>query len=116
MSTAQFMPRIGSLEHRRLRLLMLALLVFAITMLIPQLALAKFDGSFSPDSAMVENVNTSLTAWWKSIAIWGMWISLAALIISILFFGGRFWWIPIATCLIFLFGESFINGVKGLMG
>lgn len=116
MNTYSFMPRYGTLEHRRIGFLLFAALLIAFAMLTPQVALAAFDGSFGPDKNMVTNVNKSFTDWWKTIAVWGMWISAFAVLLSVLVFGGKFWWIPVCTALICLFAESFINGVKGFMG
>lgn len=116
MHMTSFMPRYGSLEYRRLGVILMAVLIVALAMLVPDLAHAAFDGKFGPDAATVTNANSSFLAWWKAIAVWGLWISVAALVISVLFMGGRFWWVPVCVALICLFGESFVNGVKNLMG
>ena len=117
MTLTWFMPRYGTLEHRRLGSSLLALLVMVVALVVPDVVLAApFNGNFAPDTATVTNANSSFLAWWKAIAVWGLWISVAALVISVLFMGGRFWWVPVCVALICLFGESFVNGVKTLMG
>lgn len=116
MSTFAFMPRHGTQEHRRLGLVLLAVLLMAVALAIPEMAFAAFKGDFAPDQAMVDTTNKSFLAWWKAIAVWGLWISVAALVVSVLFLGGRMWYIPVGVALICLFGESFVNGVKTMMG
>lgn len=115
-----FMPRYGTIEYRRLGLIMLMIGLAALCLLIPELANAQsagtFSGDFGPDKDLVTNVDKSLLGWWKVAAVWGLWLSLAALFISVVFFGGRFWWVPLAAAFICLFGETFVNGAKNLMG
>lgn len=90
MHMTSFMPRYGSLEYRRLGVILMAVLIMALAMLAPDLAHAAFDGKFGPDTTTVTNANSSFLAWWKAIAVWGLWISVAALVISVLFMGGAF--------------------------
>lgn len=88
----------------------LFLMLFAIA--APQLAMAgTFNGNFGPDVDTVTNTNTSLQGWWRAIASWGLWLSLAAFFISVIFMGGRWWYIPIIVILICLFGEKAITQV-----
>ena len=115
MITNQHLLKYGTLEHRRMGMLLLMLLVFALTMAMPDTASA-FDGSFGPDQETVSNIENSMAAWWKSFATPAMWCSLAALAVSVIFFGGRLWGIPVVTALIFLSGEMIVNGVKSFMG
>lgn len=112
-----FMPRYGTVEYRRLGIFMLLLAVSALFLLIPELAMAQsFQGDFGPNKDITQNVDKSFLAWWKTVAGWGIWIAVAALAISVLFFGGRFWWVPLAFGGICLFGETVVNGIRGLMG
>lgn len=73
---------------------------------------AGFDGSFGPDKGLVTNTDSSLLAWWKAIAGWGLWVAIAFFLVSILFAGGKMWWIPVAIFLVCLFGEMTVSGVK----
>lgn len=115
MVLTNVMPRYGTREHQRLGVMLIALLAIAILMLMPDLAMA-FDGSFKPNAETQTNVDSSFKAWWRFIAVPGMWLSLGALLFTVLFMGGRGWYIPLAIAGIFMFGEMFINGVKSLMG
>lgn len=116
MDLTSFMPRYGTLQHRRLGLLMLSLLAIAIAMLLPDLAsAATFKGDFAPDQEIVEASQNSLKAWWKSLSIYGLWVSFGGLVISILFMGGRFWWVPVCVAIICLFAETLVTGVQNMM-
>lgn len=72
---------------------------------------APFNGTFGPDSGLVTNTSNSLKGWWKALATWGLWLSIAGFLFSILFAGGRWWWIPVAVFLICLFGEPAVTKV-----
>lgn len=64
-----------------------------------------FDGNFAPSDTLSKNTNSSLKGWFKTIASWGLWISIIWLIGSVLFMGGKVWYIPAIIILICLFGE-----------
>ncbi|MQT57895.1 hypothetical protein GHO41_11145 [Pseudomonas sp. FSL R10-0399] len=114
MVLTNVMPRYGQREHQRLGILLVALLAFAVFMLMPSMAFA-FDGTFKPDSATQTNVGTSFAAWWRFIAVPGLWLSLGGLVFTCLFMGMRGWYIPLALAGIFMFGEMAIKGVMSLM-
>lgn len=116
MVLTNVMPRYGTREHQRLGLLLIALFAIAILMLMPEFAYAAFDGTFKPDTKTQTNVDTSFAAWWRFIAVPGMWLSLGGLVFTVLFMGSRGWYIPLALAAIFMFGEMTIKGVKALMG
>lgn len=61
MVLTNVLPRYGQREHQRLGILLVALLAFAVFMLMPSMAFA-FDGTFKPDSATQTNVGTSFAA------------------------------------------------------
>lgn len=109
------MPTYGTREHQRLGLLLIALLAIAVCMLMPSAAYA-FDGTFKPDTGTQTNVKTSFAAWWRFVAVPGLWLSLGGLVFTCLFMGMRGWYIPLALAGIFMFGEMTINGVMSLMG
>ncbi|HDS1721813.1 hypothetical protein NPS53_09890 [Pseudomonas putida] len=115
MVLTNVMPRYGTREHQRLGILLVALLVLAVCMLMPSAAFAAFDGTFKPDTATQTNVDTSFAAWWRFIAVPGLWLSLGGLVFTCLFMGMRGWYIPLALAGIFMFGEMAIKGVKTLM-
>lgn len=109
------MPRYGTHEHKRLGMLLLATLVIAIAMLIPDLAFAAFTGSVTPSTTVGTNIDNSFKAWWKWIATPAFWVSMLWLAVCVLCFGSRGWQIPVILGVIFLFGEMVVNGLKALM-
>lgn len=115
MHNSLFLPRYGSLEHKRLGMMGLMTLIIAFFCLIPDLAMA-FTGDFTPNDKVVTAVDGSFKKWWKTIAIPAFWLSLAGLVISVIFMGGRGWYIPLSTAALFLFGEMLITGVQKMMG
>lgn len=115
MDLTNIMPRYGTREYQRLGIMLFALFAISVSMLTPDIAYAVFDGNFQPNSATVNNTNSSLVAWWKVISVWGMWAALLALAFSVLCMGGRLWYVPFALALIFMFGETLVNGLKNLM-
>lgn len=115
MVLTNVMPRYGTREHQRLGILLFAVLVLAVFMLMPSAAFA-FDGTFKPDTATQSNVDNSFAAWWRFIAVPGLWLSLGGLVFTCLFMGMRGWYVPLALAGIFMFGEMAIKGVKSLMG
>ena len=111
------MPRYGTLEYRRMGLFMLILGLVALCLLMPDLALAQgFDGNFAPDKDVVGNVDTSVSAWWKVAAKYGLWGSVFAFLFTIFVLKGAGWWIPVLVALVCLFGEMFVNGAHNMMG
>src|SRR5690554_2691902 len=110
------MPRYGTREHQRLGLMLIALLAVAVLMLMPDFAMAAFDGSFKPNAETQTNVDSSFRAWWRFLAVPGMWFAFGALLFTVMFMGARGWYIPLAVAGIFMFGEMVIDGVKSLMG
>lgn len=108
------MPRYGTREHQRLGILLVAMLIVAVFMLMPQMAFA-FDGSFKPDTETQTNVDSSFAAWWRFIAVPGLWLSLGGFVFSVLFLRMAGWYIPLALAAIFMFGEMAIKGVRTLM-
>lgn len=116
MVLTNVMPRYGTREHQRLGILLVAMLIVALIMLMPQMAFAAFDGSFKPDTATQTNVDSSFAAWWRFIAVPGLWLSLGGFVFSVLFLRMAGWYIPLALAAIFMFGEMAIKGVKALMG
>lgn len=93
-------------------LICLCWLCLAATFLVaPQAAQAAFDGNFSPDQTMSKNVNISLKGYWQMIAGWGLWVSIAGLLFSIIFAGGKWWWIPVCVFIMSLFGEKAVNQI-----
>lgn len=115
MVLTNVLPRYGTREHQRLGTLLFALLVLALVMLLPSAAFA-FDGTFMPDTTTQSNVDNSFKAWWRFIAVPGLWLSLGGLVFTCLFMGMRGWYVPLALAGIFMFGEMAISGVKTLMG
>lgn len=103
-------------DLRRFMICLCWLALVATFLLLPQLAHAAFDGNFSPDTAMTKNTNTSLKGWWQAIAGWGLWLSILGLLFSILFAGGKWWWIPVCVFLMSLFGEKVVNQVATWAG
>lgn len=116
MVIANFMPRYGTQEHKRLGLLLLALLAFSIIMLMPDIAFAAFDGTAKPAASVGTNLDGSFKAWWKFLATPMVWICMFWLVVSVAFFSGRGWIIPVIIGGIFLFGEMLVDGFKSLMG
>lgn len=114
MDLTDVMPRYGTLEYRRLGLLLLALFVIAIFLVIPDSAYA-FDGTVTIDQTTNDNLNTSFAALWKKFSIWGMWISFIGLAISVGCLSSKGWHIPFLLAAIFMFGEMVVNGFKNLM-
>ena len=108
-----------SAEFRRFAQVAFFLLLTAFLLLVPGLSEANpasgggkgFNGDFAPDTTLVTNTSNSLKGWWKAIATWGLWLSIAGFLFSIIFAGGRWWWIPVAVMLICLFGEPAITKV-----
>lgn len=115
MVLTNVMPRYGTLEHRRLGILLLALFVLAIFLVIPNNAYAAFDGTITIDQTTSDNVNTSFAALWKKFSIWGLWFSLLGLAISVGCMSSKGWHIPFLLAAIFMFGEMVVNGFKNLM-
>lgn len=115
MVIANCLPRYGTQEHKRLGLLLLAVLAVSIIMLMPAVAFA-FDGSFKPNTQVGSNLDNSFRAWWKWLATPMVWVSLIWLIVSVAFFSGRGWILPVIIGGIFLFGEMVVDGFKSLMG
>jgi len=89
LSSPPFWLNTQSADFRRFMhvALILALVVFA--MMASPLAHANFNGNFGPESSLVTNTNNSLKGWWKAIAGWGLWLSIAGFLVSVLFLGGR---------------------------
>lgn len=117
MVIANFMPRYGTQEHKRLGLLLLAVLAVSIIMLLPDLAFAAgFNGTAKPATEVGSNLDSSFRAWWKFFATPLFWASMFWLIVSVFFFSGRGWMIPVVTGAIFLFGEMIVDGFKSWMG
>lgn len=110
------MPRYGTQEHKRLGLLLLALLIFSIVMLMPDMAFAAFNGTAKPTTEVGSNLDNSFRAWWKFLATPAFWASLFWLAVSVFFFSGRGWLIPVVLGAIFLFGEMIVDGFKSWMG
>lgn len=108
-----------SADFRRFAQVAFFLLLSALFTLVPGVSEAAtsggngggFNGQFGPDTTLVTNTSDSLKGWWKAIATWGLWLSIAGFLFSIIFAGGRWWWIPVAVMLICLFGEPAITKV-----
>ncbi|MPQ69396.1 hypothetical protein [Pseudomonas sp. MWU12-2323] len=115
MVLTNVMPRYGTLEHRRLGILLLALFVLAIFLVIPDNAYAAFDGTIAIDQTTNDNVNNSFAALWKKFSIWGLWFSVFGLAISIGCMSSKGWHIPFLLTVIFMFGEMVVNGIKNIM-
>lgn len=92
--------------------------VALVTMMIPDAAMAGggFNGQFGPNATLVTNTDTSLLAWWKAIAGWLLWLAVLGFLFSIIFAGGKWWWIPVAVFLVALFGEPAVSQVKSWAG
>ncbi|WP_213664237.1 hypothetical protein [Stutzerimonas stutzeri] len=111
LSSPPFWLNTQSAEFRRFMHVALILALVAFAMMASPLAHADFNGNFGPESTLVTNTNNSLKGWWKAIAGWGLWLSIAGFLVSVLFLGGRWWYIPIIVMLICLFGEPAITKV-----
>lgn len=111
--------RLGDL--RRFMIGVAVLLVIAALLLIPDLAHAadaagSWNGEFGPNQELAKNTNNSMQGWWRTIAGWGLYLSLLALAFSIIFAGGKLWWIPVCFFLLCLFGEKTILQVASWAG
>jgi len=106
--------RSEDLKRFMLGLLGLALIVTIFA--FPEMAQAAWDGKFGPSADLTKNTDDSLKGWFQAIAGWGLWLSVGALAISIVFFGGKFWWIPVCFALLSLFGEPFVTTIGGWAG
>lgn len=116
MVTADVLPRYGTLQHKRLGMMLVALLVFSLIMLMPDLALAAWDGTAKPSTSVGTNLDGSFRAWWKFLSTPFFWLSMFWLAVCVLGFSGRGWQIPAILAAIFLFGEMVVDGFKSLMG
>lgn len=86
--------------------------VFLVCLFTSGMASAEtFNGQFGPAKDLATNTTASFQAWWKLIAGYGLWLSLIAFAVSIIFFAGRWWWIPVAVFLLCMFGEITVNQV-----
>lgn len=114
-------------DLRRFMVSLLVLLAIGALLLVPDLAHAAdagggasgaggWNGQFGPDSNLTKNTNSSLQGWWRAIAGWGLYLSLAALLFSIFFAGGKLWYVPVIVFLICLFGEKTIGQVATWAG
>lgn len=114
MDFSNVLPRYGTREHRQLGLLLVMLLVVALLMLMPELALA-FDGSIKPNDKVAGNLDSSGREWWRFLAKPGFWLAMFWLAGSVLFFSSRGWQLPFVLGAIFLFGEMVVDGFQALM-
>jgi len=110
-------------EMRRFMASMLLLLAVATLCLLPEVShaaetasSAAWNGQFGPDATLTKNTNASLQGWFKTVAGWGLWISIGCLLFSIFFMGGKWWWIPVCVFLLCLFGEKTISQVAAWAG
>jgi len=113
---ANVLPRYGTLQHQRLGMMLLALLAISLLMLMPDLALAAFDGTAKPSTEVGTNLDGSFRAWWKFLSTPAFWVSMVWLAVCVLAFSSRGWQIPFVLAGIFLFGEMIVDGFKSLMG
>lgn len=109
------------LEDLRRFMIGAAVLLAVIALLsIPELAHAEgsgaWNGQFGPNAELAKNANNSMQGWWRTIAGWGLYLSLLALAFSIIFAGGKLWWIPVCFFLLCLFGEKTILQVASWAG
>ncbi len=109
-------PQIRQDELRKFFAYAIMLLSAMYLLLAPELAHAQFNGQFGPGKEMVRNTDASLMEWWKAIASWGMWIAVAAFLFSILFAGGKWWYIPVIFFIVCLFGEPAITQIRTWSG
>lgn len=109
----------SSLRQEEMRRFMIGLLILAALcaiFLMPSNAHAAFNGSFGPNADLTKNTTDSLKGWWKTVAGWGLWLSIGGLLFSIIFAGGKWWWIPVCVFLVCLFGEPAITQIAQWSG
>lgn len=103
-------------DMKRFMLGLLGLALIIALFAFPEIAQAAWDGKFGPSDELTKNTDDSLKGWFQAIAGWGLWLSIGALALSIIFFGGKFWWIPVCFCLLCLFGEPFVTTIGSWSG
>lgn len=103
-------------DVRRFMIGMFLLVLIAALFAFPDIAQAAWDGKFGPSDDLKKNTDDSLKGWFQAVAGWGLWLSIGALAISIIFFGGKLWWIPVCFCLLALFGEPLVTQVGSWAG
>lgn len=116
MNASLDFPQVRQEELRKFFAYSIMFLSVMFLLLAPEFAHAQFDGSFGPNQDMVRNADASLKDWWKAVAAWGMWIAVAAFLFSILFAGGKWWYIPIIFFVVCLFGEPAITQIRTWSG
>lgn len=99
-------------EEMKRFMISLFLLIMVISFLIfPEMAHAEWNGKFGPTSELKTATTDSLKDWWKTVAFWGLYLSLALLLFSIFFAGGKMWYVPVCIFLLCLFGEKTVTQV-----
>ena len=111
MTVQGFNTNIRREDVQRFMVGILLLAIVAVLLAFPDLAHAAWDGKFGPSDDLKKNTNDSLEGWFQAFAGWGLWISIGALALSIIFFGGKFWWIPVCFCIVCLFGSPFVTTI-----
>lgn len=109
----------NSLDTNKILGFMLLVLAAAAMFLLPDLVFAAQPGGgstgpgfFGPEQATVDATTSSLAAYWDAISGWMMWIGLAYLVVSILFWGGKMWWIAFIIWSLAAWGDSLVAWIS----
>ncbi|MDF9778805.1 hypothetical protein [Pseudomonas baetica] len=111
MTVEGFNTNLRQDEMRRFMVSLFLLIMVATFLFFPEMAHAEWSGKFGPTSDLKTNTTDSLKEWWKTVAGWGLYLSLAGLLFSIFFAGGKWWWVPVCVFLLCLFGEKTVTQV-----
>jgi hypothetical protein len=110
MTVEGFTVNLRQEEMRRFMISMFLLSMVITFLIFPDMALA-WDGKFGPTSELKTATTDSLKDWWKTVAFWGLYLSLGLLLFSIFFAGGKMWYVPVCIFLLCLFGEKTVTQV-----
>lgn len=114
---SSFALNVSDVQLKRFAVWMMAFTAVLLCMMIPELAMAQDgDGSLFGDGAdeIRTQSDTSLRAWWEVASTYMLWIGLAILAATVIFFKGQGWYVALIVWAVAAWGDKAVDWVAAL--